>query len=164
MSLFIVKSCNLGNIRISKSMEKWLRRTKIAQGHAILLKKRERKTVFLVLRCPLCDGSLTSSDYISGIVECSMILLWGVKSRSSVQTDAERGSRWALSHSAGCFHHASESLNGSLIPGAVREYGCSWLSHNCSVLYLTHSCRLERSGSVEKNHPHTLTHKSITHL
>lgn len=43
----------------------------------------------------LFHEALTSLDYISRIVECSMILLWGVKSRSSVQTDAERGSHWA---------------------------------------------------------------------
>lgn len=49
--------------------------------------------------------------------------LWNVPwyfyevSRSSLQTDAERGSHWAVSHWGACFHLCvSESLNGPLIP------------------------------------------------
>lgn len=96
-------------------MEKWLRQVKIGQNGSNLPKskpsflKKRGKNSFAgskgpsVLRLAQFQG-LTSSDYISRMVECSMILLWGVKSRSSLQTDAERGSPWAASHWGGCFH------------------------------------------------------------
>lgn len=103
----------------------------------------------------LFHKALSSLDYISSIVECSMILLRGVKSGSSVQADAERGGRWAAPHRAGRGRprlREPEWASYSSGKVQVRESGSSWPAHNRPGLQRRHSCCW---GGVEKNHPHT---------